>query len=26
MSEFEIPKDGLVEAPAVAQPNIFPME
>ena len=26
MSEFEIPEGGLVEAPAVAQPNIFPIE
>ena len=26
MSEFEIPAGGLVEAPAVAQPNIFPIE
>jgi rubrerythrin len=26
MSEFEIPASGLVEAPPVAQPNIFPME
>src|SRR5258705_7317746 len=26
MSEFEIPRDGLIEAPPVAQPNIFPME
>jgi len=25
MSEFEIPNSGLFEAPAVAQPNIFPM-
>src|SRR5271170_5912384 len=26
MSEFEIPQDGLIEAPAVPQPNIFPIE
>ena len=26
MSEFEIPKGGLIEAPPVAQPNIFPIE
>ena len=26
MSEFEIPQGGLVEAPVVAQPNIFPIE
>ena len=26
MSKFEIPKGGLVEAPAVARPNIFPIE
>src|SRR5260370_14160291 len=26
MSEFEIPQGGLVEAPPVAQPNIFPIE
>src|ERR1700691_2511543 len=26
MSEFEIPESGLVEAPPVAQPNIFPIE
>ena len=26
MSEFDIPESGLVEAPAVAQPNIFPIE
>jgi rubrerythrin len=26
MSEFEIPQGGLIPAPPVAQPNIFPME
>ena len=26
MRKFEIPKDGLLQPPAVAQPNIFPIE